>query len=272
MLELLLPALLGGCGIAIIAAPLGAFVIWRRMAYFGDTLAHSALLGIAIGLLIDMNIHISVTLSCLTLAVLLVVLQHQRVIATDTLLGILAHSTLALGLVVVSLTDQRLDLMSYLFGDLLSMNGHDLVWIGIGGAVVLITITLLWRPLLAITLHEDLAQVDGVPVLAVRLCLMALIAIVIALAMKLVGIMLITSLMIIPAASARHFANTPEKMVLIGSVMGCLTVMIGIGGSAYFDTPTGPSIVVGASVLFLITTTMSTVAKRFKHMRQLNVS
>jgi zinc transport system permease protein len=251
--DFLILALAGGIGIAALAGPLGAFVVWRRMAYFGDTLAHSALMGIALGFLFDINLNLAVVACCVLLAVLLVSLQRQHLVATDTLLGIMAHSALSLGLVAVALLDNvRIDLMEYLFGDLLAIAPADLWWIYGGGAVVLLLLWRLWNPLLAITISEELAQVEGVPVARVRLGLMLLIAVVIAVAMKLVGILLITSLLIIPAAAARRLANTPEQMALFASLLGMLAVVGGISASWFWDTPAGPSVVVTALVEFLI--------------------
>jgi zinc transport system permease protein len=251
--EFLILALAGGIGIAALAGPLGAFVVWRRMAYFGDTLAHSALMGIALGFLFDINLNLAVVACCVMLAVLLVSLQRQHLVATDTLLGIMAHSALSLGLVAVALLDNvRIDLMEYLFGDLLAIAPADLWWIYGGGAVVMLLLWRLWNPLLAITINEELAQVEGVPVARVRLGLMLLIAVVIAVAMKLVGILLITSLLIIPAAAARRLANTPEQMALFASLLGMLAVVGGISASWFWDTPAGPSVVVTALVEFLI--------------------
>jgi zinc transport system permease protein len=252
MADFLIYALLGGLGVAAIAGPLGAFVVWRRMAYFGDTLAHSALLGISLGFLFDINLNMAVVACCVLLALLLVSLQRQHIVATDTLLGIMAHSSLSLGLVAIALIeDLRIDLMAYLFGDLLAVSQEDLYWIYGGAVVVGLLLYRLWEPLLAITINEELAQVEGVPVTAVRLGLMLLIAVIIAVAMKIVGILLITSLLIIPAAAARRLAVTPEQMALGASVLGCLAVALGLGLSYQFDTPAGPSVVVVAMLEFL---------------------
>ncbi|MBY4676504.1 zinc ABC transporter permease subunit ZnuB [Marinobacterium arenosum] len=253
MADFLIRALLGGIGVAAIAGPLGAFVVWRRMAYFGDTLAHSALLGVALGFLFDINLNLAVIACCVLLALALVTLQRQRMVATDTLLGIMAHSALSLGLVTVSLLEEvRIDLMAYLFGDLLAVSNVDLLWIYLGGGLVLALLYQLWQPLLAITINEELAEVEGVPVAAVRLALMLLIAVVIAVAMKIVGILLITSLLIIPAAAARRLAVSPEQMALGAALLGCSAVTLGLGFSYQFDTPAGPSVVVLALLQFLL--------------------
>ncbi len=257
MPEFLLLAVLGGIGVALVAGPLGSFVVWRRMAYFGDTLAHSALLGIAVGVLFDINFNLAVVSCCVILALILVSLQRQRLVATDTLLGIMAHSSLSLGLVAVSLLDDvRVDLMEYLFGDLLAITPNDLYWIYGGGAIVLLLIWRLWNPLLAITINEELAQVEGVPVARIRLALMLLIGVVIAIAMKVVGILLITSLLIIPAASARRLANSPEQMAVTASLLGIVSVILGLFASMHFDTPAGPSVVVAALLQFLLLYTL----------------
>lgn len=253
MPDFLLHALLAGLALALVAGPLGSFVVWRRMAYFGDTLSHSALLGVALGLLLDISPTLAVTLGCVLLAMLLVTLQQRQPLASDTLLGILAHSSLSLGLVTLSfMPEVRIDLMSYLFGDLLAVSRSDLYWILAGSAAVLLALALLWRPLLAITVHEELARVEGLPVAAIRLGLMLLIAVVIAVAMKIVGVLLITSLLIIPAAAAQRHARTPEQMAGGASVLGLLAVCGGLTLSWFKDTPAGPSIVVCAAALFLL--------------------
>lgn len=191
--------------------------------------------------------------SSLAIALLLIALQHGRQMSSDTLLGILSHSALSVGLVAISLmASLRIDLMGYLFGDILAVGTGDLLSIYIGGAVVLVALGAIWRPLLAITIDEDLARAEGVPALAVRLAFTALIALVIAIAMKIVGILLITSLLIIPAAAARRFATTPEGMAFGAAAIGVVSVLLGLFGSLGFDTPSGPSVVVAAVTLFAI--------------------
>ncbi|GAA4253844.1 zinc ABC transporter permease subunit ZnuB [Azospirillum formosense] len=250
--DFVLRALAAGCGIALVAGPLGSFVVWRRMAYFGDTLAHSALLGVALGFLLGVNPLIGVVGVCVALALALVGLQRRRALATDTVLGILSHSSLSLGLVAIAFLETlRVDLVAYLFGDILSVTTADLVWIYTGGAAALGGLLLLWRRLLAVTVDEDLARVEGMPVEALRLAFMLLIALVIAAAMKIVGILLITSLLIIPAAAARRFSRTPEAMAALASVFGIAAVLGGLLSSLNWDLPGGPSIVVAAAALFL---------------------
>ena len=252
MTDFLFNALCAGLALALVAGPLGSFVVWRRMAYFGDTLSHGALLGVALGLLLDISPGLTVTIGCVLLAVLLVTLQQRQPLATDTLLGILAHSTLSLGLVTISFMHEvRIDLNSYLFGDLLAVTRSELLWMAGGCGLVLVLLAVLWRWLLAITVHEELARVEGLPVARIRLALMLLIAVVIAVAMKIVGVLLITSLLIIPAATAQRHARTPEQMAVGASLAGMLAVCLGLALSWYQDTPAGPSIVVAAAGLCL---------------------
>lgn len=254
--EFLVKALLAGLGIALVAGPLGSFVVWRRMAYLGDTLAHSALLGVALGLALSLSINLAVVIVCAGVAMFFVMLQHNQTLATDTLLGILAHSSLALGLVAVAvLSDGTVDLYSYLFGDLLAMSTGDVITIFCVSAVVLLLLGIFWRRLLAITVHEELAQVDGVNVGLVRTLLMLIMALVIAIAMKAVGVLLITALLIIPAAASRRLARTPEQMAGFAALIASCAVMGGLTVSYYWDTPAGPSVVLVASGLFLLSLT-----------------
>ncbi len=253
MPEFLLFSLAAGIGVAITTGPLGSFIVWRRMAYFGDTLAHSALLGTSLGLILNIVPTIAVVVTCLVLALLLVALQRQRELPIDTLLGILAHSTLALGMVVIALMPTvRVDLMALLFGDLLAVTGTDLILIFSATTVALGLLVWLWRPLLAITVHEDLARVEGVPVTAVRTALMLIIALTTAVAMKAVGVLLITALMVIPAAAARRFARSPEQMALLAAIAGATSVVLGLAMSWYLDSPAGPSVVLSAACLFIL--------------------
>ncbi|GAB7414042.1 zinc ABC transporter permease subunit ZnuB [Enterobacter asburiae] len=251
MIELLLPGWLAGIMLACAAGPLGSFVVWRRMSYFGDTLAHASLLGVAFGLLLDVNPFYAVIVVTLLLAAGLVWLEKRPHLAIDTLLGIMAHSALSLGLVVVSLMSNiRVDLMAYLFGDLLAVTPEDLIAIAVG-VVVLAILLWQWRNLLAMTVSPDLAFVDGVKLQRVKLLLMLVTALTIGVAMKFVGALIITSLLIIPAATARRFARTPEQMAGVAVIIGMIAVTGGLTFSAFYDTPAGPSVVLSAAVLFI---------------------
>ena len=246
-------AVLGGIGIAIVAGPIGCFIIWRRLAYFGDTLSHSALLGVALALLLQLNITLTVFMISFGVALMLLILRRGATLSSDALLGLLAHSTLAIGLVMLAFMSWvRVDLMGFLFGDILAVTRFDLALIWIGGAVILGLLAYIWRPLFAATVNVDLATAEGARPELFNLVFMLIISAVIAVSMKLVGVLLITALLIIPAASARRLVTSPEQMAVGASVVGVVAVLVGLNGSLRFDTPAGPSIVVAAMICFIL--------------------
>jgi len=251
--DFMLRALAAGLGLSLISGPLGVFVVWQRMAYFGDTLAHSALLGIALGLLFELNLQLSVLLLAVFIAAALLILQRRSLLASDTLLGILAHGSLAMGLVAISFQDEiRIDLLAYLFGDILAVGNDDVFWIWGGALLCLSILAGIWRRLLNLSVNAELAAVDGVQTTGIKLVFMLLVALVIAVAMKIVGVLLITALLIIPAASAQRFSRSPEQMALIATLVGAAAVLIGLFASLLLDTPAGPSVVTAATLLFLL--------------------
>ncbi len=253
MPDFILYALVAGLALAVVAGPLGSFVVWRKMAYFGDTLSHASLLGVALGFVLKINLTFAIIICCILVAILLVSLQRKQPLASDTLLGILAHSTLSLGLVVLSfMPDVKVNLMDYLFGDILTITASDLYWIVGGSSFVLLLIILLWQQLLSITVHEELAAVEGLPVTAIRLALMLMVAIVIAVTMKIVGVLLIASLLVIPPATARFHTASPEQMAISASILGMLSICLGLAFSYYSNAPAGPAIVLSTAMLFIV--------------------
>ena len=258
----LVNAILAGFAVAVITGVMGCFVVWRRMAYFGDSLAHSALLGVALGFAVGIAVNIGIILICSVFALLLLWLQQKKVLATDTLLGILAHSALSLGMVTISVMGQRIDLHSILFGDILTVTRPELWWIYIGGAIVIIMLLMNWSSLVLMTLQEDLAQAEGIRVFLCNLLLMFLMTLVVAVSIRSVGILLISSLLIIPAATARQLARSPEGMAIIASFFGVTSVGLGIYFSFALDTPSGPTIVASAASLFTLLTIYLQVIKK----------
>jgi zinc transport system permease protein len=249
--DFLIRAGLAGVGAAVLAAPLGCFVVWRRMAYFGETVAYSGLLGVALGFLLGIDLTLGVIATAVAMALLLAAFQAQRAIPYDTLLGILAHAALAAGVIAAGFTGgARLDLMGYLFGDILAVSKADIAWIWGGAAAVLAALFWLWRPLLAVTVNAELAAAEGANVRRIETAFILLIAVTVALAMKVIGILLITSLMIFPAAVARPFAKTPEQMAALAGVAAAAAVLGGLTLSLKLDTAAGPSIVIALAALF----------------------
>lgn len=246
-------ALVAGIGVALVAGPLGCFIVWRRLAYFGDTLSHAALLGVALAFLFEVNITLAVFAVSVLVSLALLLLQRRASLSSDALLGLLAHSSLALGLMALAFMSWvRIDLMGFLFGDILAVSTLDILAIYAGGALVLVVLTLIWTPLFAATISRELAEAEGLRPDRANLVFMILLATVIAISMKIVGVLLITAMLIIPAATARRLSTGPEQMAVLAALIGVVAVIGGLFGSLEWDTPSGPSIVVAALALFLL--------------------
>jgi len=248
----ILQAMLAGILVAVAAGPLGCFLVWRRMAYFGDTISHSALMGVGLGMALGTGSPWIIMITCTFISAMLLLLQRGSKFSTDTLLGILAHGALSIGLIIIALQENlRQDMMSFLIGDILAIDTPDIIGIGVMTMVTLGGLIYIWTPLLSITVHEDLARIEGVHVLRTKIIYMLLIALLVAFAMKVIGALLITSLMIIPAAAARNIARSPMEMALYSMIAGSLAVVMGIMSSGLWDLPAGPAIVLSALILFL---------------------
>ena len=246
-------ALFAGIGVAFVTGPLGCFVVWRRLSYFGDTLAHSALLGVTIAFSLEFNIALSVFISSSVIALFLIQLQKKTNLPGDALLGLLAHSSLAVGLVAIGfLSFIRFDIMGLLFGDILAVNVNDLLIIWIGGAFILLVLKLIWKPLFASTVNYELAEAEGLNPDRAKAIFTLLMAAIIAISIKMIGLLLITGMLIIPAAFARNISDSPKGMVIFSIIGGLLSVFIGLFSSLNFNTPSGPSIIMAALILFII--------------------
>jgi zinc transport system permease protein len=247
----LVRAVLAGIGVAVAAGPLGCFVVWRRMAYFGDATAHAALLGVTLALATSLPVVLGVAVTAVAMA-LTIAAFAGRSYAADTLLGVASHGALAAGLVALSfLVGVRVDLIGYLFGDILAVTRSDLAVIWGGAALVVLLVGWRWRGLLLSTLNEDLAAASGVDSARERLILTLALALLVAVALKVVGVLLVTAMLVVPAAAARAFARSPEAMAAGAIAVGAFAAVAGLAGSWRFDTPAGPSIVV-AAVLVLV--------------------
>ncbi len=246
-------ALIAGIGVAIVTGPLGCMVIWRRLSYFGDTLSHSALLGVTIAYSFSINISLSVFIVSGVIALLLLSLQKRTKLPGDALLGLLSHSTLAVGLVIIGLlTSIRFDLMGLLFGDILSVTIEDIFIIWLGGLIILGVLYFIWKSLFAATVNYDLAAAEGMKPDSSNFIFTILLAGVIAIAIKMIGVLLITGLLLIPAAMARNLSSNPRQMIALSVIGGILSVIIGLFSSLEFNTASGPSIIVAALVLFIL--------------------
>jgi len=252
-LDFMTRGILAGIGIAVVAGPLGCFMIWRRMSNFGDTLAHSTLLGLCFSLALGINLYLGLITMSILMSIALVFFSRQKYLSNDTVLCILAYSSLAFGLLGATLLQGvRIDLLGYLYGDILSVDNSDLGWILCVDVIVFIVLAKIWRALLSITVHEDLATVEGIPVQRIHWTFVLLMAFVFAVAMKLVGVLLITALFLIPASAARQLGHTAEKMAVLSSIFGALAVSGGLMCSKTWDWPAGPAIVVMAVFVFIV--------------------
>ena len=246
-------ALIAGIGVALITGPLGCFVVWRRLSYFGDTLSHSALLGVTMAYSFELNIALSVFIISSLIALILIHLQKKTNLPGDALLGLLAHSSLAVGLVVIGfLSFIRFDIMGLLFGDILAVTTNDLIIIWTGGVLILFVLKLIWKPLFASTVNYELAEAEGLNPDRSKAIFTILMAAVIAISIKMVGLLLITGMLIIPAAMARNISDSPKKMVLYSIIGGLLSVILGLFTSLEFNTSSGPSIIMAALFLFIL--------------------
>ena len=249
--DFLVRAIIAGIGIALVTGPLGCFVVWRRLSFFGDTLAHSALLGVLLSISLNINVSLTIFVVSSLVALILLRLEKSTNLAGDSLLGLISHSSLAIGLVILGfLSFIRFDVLGVLFGDILSVNTNDLLFIWIGGGLILAVLFYIWKPLFASTVNYELAEAEGMNPERVNAIFTILLAALIAISIKMIGVLLITGLLIIPTAMARNLSNNPKQMVVLSIIGGLLSVMIGLFSSLEFNTPSGPSIITAALILF----------------------
>ena len=246
--DFLVRAALAGLLVAVAAAPLGCFVVWRRMAYFGEAVAHSAILGVAFALIGGAGPVWGALTVAAAMAVLVTALEGRG--TTDALLGVVSHGALAVGLLAVSLAGVRVDPDAFLFGDVLAVGKADLAWLAGGAALVLALTGWRWRALLTATLDPDLARAAGIDPRREGLALALALAVVVAMAIEVVGALLTIAMLIVPAAAARGLSRTPEGMALGAAGIGAASVALGLWASLRLDTPAGPSITASAALIF----------------------
>ncbi len=222
------------------------------MSYYGESIAHSSLLGVGLGILLGTGINFGIIIICLLFGILFLWLQQSKILSTDTLLGVLAHLALSIGIIVISLNRIKIDIEAFLFGDILTVSSSDLwiMYLGVGITILLILIN--WSSLLLVTIDEDLARAEGINPIYINLLLTIVLTIVVAVSLQIIGLLLITAMLIIPAATSRRLANSPGQMALIATLVGVISVISGIFLSIELDAPSGPSIVVISAILFFL--------------------
>lgn len=257
--DFIIRALLGGIAVAIAAGPLGSFIVWKKMAFFGDALAHSAVLGVLIGIILGINQSISIAIFAIIFSAFITIMQKQKFFSGDTILGMATHGALAVGVIIFSLVaPTKFNLTNLLFGDILATSYEDIAIMYSGAAIIIGSMIYIWQPLLLATVNEDLARVEGVNVNIISLVFTLLVSVMVALSIKIVGVLLVSSLLIIPAATARIFSKTPEYMATLASAIGVVSILLGMFASLKMDTQTGPSIVVALLVIFVAAYAAST--------------
>lgn len=240
----LLRAVAAAAGLAIVAAPLGCIVVWQRMAYFGETIAQASLIGVALGLAFDVNLNLSIFLVALAVALLIITASRQKSVPVDSILGLMHHGALAVGIIATALlAGPSVDLVGYLFGDIYAVSSEDLIWVYGGGTLVLASVVWLWPSLLRLAVHEELAAAEGVGRGPVRIAFTLLLSITIAVAIKIIGILLVIAFLIVPVVAARPLAATPERMAVLAALIAVASAIAGIGLSSALDVPGGPAIV-----------------------------
>jgi len=253
----ILRGILAGIAVALISGLVGCFVVWRRMSYYGESIAHSSLLGVGFAILMGVSINLGIVFTCLLFGILFLWLQHSKVLSSDTLLGVLAHLALALGIIVISLNKIKIDIHAFLFGDILTVSSSDLWGMYLGVLIAVLLICYNWSSLLLVTIDEDLAKAEGVNTLNINLLFTSILTIVVAISIQIIGLLLITAMLIIPAAASRRLTNSPETMALVATFIGILSVILGIMLSVEIDAPSGPSIVLVSAILFFLSPILS---------------
>ena len=253
----ILRGILAGIAVALISGLVGCFVVWRRMSYYGESIAHSSLLGVGFAILMGVSINLGIVFTCLLFGILFLWLQHSKVLSSDTLLGVLAHLALALGIIVISLNKIKIDIHAFLFGDILTVSSSDLWGMYLGVLIAVFLICYNWSSLLLVTIDEDLAKAEGVNTLNINLLFTFILTIVVAISIQIIGLLLITAMLIIPAAASRRLTNSPETMALVATFIGIVSVILGIMLSVEIDAPSGPSIVLVSAILFFLSPLLS---------------
>ena len=253
----ILRGILAGVAVALISGLVGCFVVWRRMSYYGESIAHSSLLGVGFAIVMGVSINLGIVFTCLLFGILFLWLQHSKVLSSDTLLGVLAHLALALGIIVISLNKIKIDIHAFLFGDILTVSSSDLWGMYLGVLIAVFLICYNWSSLLLVTIDEDLAKAEGVNTLNINLLFTCILTIVVAISIQIIGLLLITAMLIIPAAASRRLANSPETMALVATLIGIVSVILGIMLSVEIDAPSGPSIVLVSAILFFLSPLLS---------------
>ena len=252
--EFIINAIFCGIGIALISGLMGCFVVWKKMAYFGDSLGHSAVFGVGIGILLGANQDLAIIFTVISFAILFTYLQNKDFFSSDVILGILAHGALSIGIILLSISNNaNFNLHALLFGDILAASEKQIYIIFVAAALIYCLIGYNWQALILNTISRDLAKSQNISNFKMDLLLTTIMALVVAISIKIIGALLITSMLIIPPSSAKRLVNNPKSMAVISTLIALLAVICGIALSYYFDIPSGPAIIMISFIIFILT-------------------
>ncbi len=252
--DFLLRSIIAGLMMVSIAAPIGCLMVWQRLAFLSDTLGHAAVLGVGLGLLLQLPPMVGVLG-----VVLLIVISLSQVVnfnnaLSETTLAIISNTGLAAGLIIIGLLPENtVSVEAILFGDLLSVTLTDLGMILVTTLVLVFLLKQHWRSFVAVSVSREIAQAEGIQVRKVQLLMYLMIALLVAVMMKVMGVLLIAAMLVIPTSAARMLSNSPERMVIFSAFYGIAALTGGLFSSFQFDWQTGPSIVLSATSLLLVT-------------------
>lgn len=238
---------------AITAAPLGSIIAWRRLIYFGEALAHSAWLGIALALYFHLPIYLGIWAITALLILLLYLIKRSSHADGNNILGTLSHFMLALGVIALSKMENiRTDLFSYLFGDILNTNSADLALISIVCLFTLAIMYSLWQPLILLTINEDIARTEKPHIHRYEGIFLLLLGLFAGIMIQLLGLLLVMAFLIIPIQTTNRFAHTPEQCILWAAMISAITATLGIIIAYLWDFPVAPSIVSISGICYFL--------------------
>ena len=252
--DFLVRSILAGLMMVSIAAPMGCLMVWQRLAFLSDTLGHAAVLGVGIGLLLEVNPMFGVLAVVILIVFSLSQVANFNNALSETTLAIISHTGLAGGLILLgALPSNSVSLEAILFGDLLATTRSDLLMILVTTLILLVLLIRHWRPFVALSVSREIAQAEGISVRKEQFLMYMMIALLVAVLMKVMGVLLIAAMLVIPTTSARLLSQNPEQMVWFSAAFGILSLAGGITGSFQFDWQTGPSIVLSATIFLVVT-------------------
>jgi len=247
-------ALIASLIVGILCPFVGNFVVLRKMSFFSDAISHSAFAGIAVGALLGIDLSLSSLVVAILIAFFIAFLSEKTTLSHDTIIGIAFSGSIATGILIIGmLKGYRMDVFTFLFGDILAITRTDLVLLLLICIISIGVLTVFLKPFLQITFNRELARIEGINVRVFEYMLFFIIAVVVTVSLKIIGIILVTSLLIVPAAAAKNLASSMKHLFVLSCVFGIISGITGLLGSVYLNTPSGPTIVLVSIGIFFLT-------------------